>query len=146
MSEKLHEVHEEITINAPVNEVFDYLGNREHYVEWLPSLEEIKNMREENGVPHWDYSYRMLGFKFEGTNKLAEEIPNKKRVLSSVKGMKNNWVFNFEEVSGGTHIDATISYEVPVPVLGKLAEGFVKRANHNEVKAALQNIKAKFEA
>ena len=55
-------------------------------------------------------------------------------------------VWDFQTGNGGTQIDLDINYEVPVPLLGKLAEKVIVKMNDNEIDTMLANIKAVTEA
>jgi hypothetical protein len=39
-----------------------------------------------------------------------------------------------------------IEYEIPVPLLGKLAKSFIAKMNENESDVILENLKARMEA
>jgi uncharacterized alkaline shock family protein YloU len=43
-------------------------------------------------------------------------------------------------------MSVVVEYEVPVPVLGKLAEAAVRKQNEKELELALSNVKAHVEA
>lgn len=145
MAGEVHKVHEEVSINASVEKVFAYIYNAEQSVEWLPSIQEMTNARMIDGVSAWDFKYKMMGFRFEGISKRAQDIPNQKIVFEISGMVPSKWVWLLNESNDGTKLDLTIDYEIPMPALSRLTEGFIKRANENEAKAAMQNIKARLE-
>ena len=87
----------------------------------------------------------MAGVLLEGETTVTEDIPNKRRVTQTKGGATSTWIFNFETVDGGTKVELSIEYTIPVPVIGKLAEKIVLKRNEREAELAMQNIKEKME-
>ena len=72
-----------ITINAPVEKVFEYTkpGN---LPEIWPSLVEVKNIKELPGGGYsWDWVYKMAGMKFNGSSEHVEFVENERTVSQS---------------------------------------------------------------
>jgi uncharacterized membrane protein len=91
------------------------------------------------------WTYKMAGFTLEGESVALEFIPNERIVTKSKSGIVSTWTWVFGAENGGTRIDLTVDYEVPVPVLGKLAEALVVRQNERELDKGLATIKGRFE-
>lgn len=140
-------VERNITINAPVNKVFDYIADPKLTPEWLPGMVEVKDIKQtEKGVGSThNWVYKMSGMSFEGKNITDEFTPNKKIVIRSEGRIKTLWNWNFEPHNNGTKIDLSVEYTIPMPVLGKIAEAMVLKQNEREANLALANIKAKME-
>lgn len=47
---------------------------------------------------------------------------------------------------GGTKVTVEVEYTVPIPVLGKVAESFIVKANEREIELLLANLKDRLEA
>ncbi|MGB3702887.1 MAG: SRPBCC family protein [Anaerolineales bacterium] len=134
-----------ITINAPVEKVFEYTkpGN---LPEIWPSLVEVKNIKElPNGGYSWDWVYKMAGMKFNGSSEHVEFVENE-RTVSQSTGIDSTITWTYEPVGGGTKMTTLTEYKIPVPLLGKVAEVFIVKMNANESETILANLKARMEA
>ncbi len=141
-------IEKSITINAPVNRVFEYLTKTELMPEWLPGMVEVKDIKHtEEGVGStYKWVYKMAGKRFEGESVTEEFIPEKKLVSKSKGSINSLWTWNFESYNDDTKLDITIDYTVPIPVLGKIAEAVILKQNIREAELALANIKDKLES
>jgi uncharacterized membrane protein len=134
-----------ITINAPVEEVFEY-GRPENLPEIWPSLVEVKNVKElPNGGFSWDWTYKMAGMSFKGSSEHVEFVKNVRTVAKST-GIDSTITWSFEPVEGGTQMTSETEYKIPGSLLGKAAEPFIVKVNENESETILANLKAKMEA
>ena len=134
-----------ITINAPVEKVFEYTkpGN---LPEIWPSLVEVKNIKELPGGGYsWDWVYKMAGMKFNGSSEHVEFVENE-RTVSQSTGIDSTITWTYEPVGGGTKMTTLTEYKIPVPLLGKVAEVFIVKMNANESETILANLKARMEA
>jgi uncharacterized membrane protein len=134
-----------ITINAPVEKVFEY-SKPENLPEIWPSLVEVKNIKElPNGGYSWDWVYKMAGMNFNGSSEHVEFVENERTVAQST-GIESTITWTYEPVGGGTKMTALTEYKIPVPLLGKVAEAFIVKMNENESETILANLKARLEA
>ena len=138
-------VKRSITINAPVEKVFNYLDDPMTQPEWIPSLMEVKDVSGSGVGEHFMWTYKMAGVLLEGETTVTEHIPNKRIVTQSKGGVISTWIFNFKTHDGGTMIELDIEYTIPVPVIGKLAEKIVLKRNEREADLGMANIKEKME-
>jgi uncharacterized membrane protein len=136
-----------ITINAPVEKVFNYASDPNNHPEFWPSVVEVKDVKR---LPNGGYShrfvYKMAGVRFEGASEHIEYIPNQRFVEKATGGIDATLDWGFQHENGGTKITVEAEYTVPVPVLGKVAEAIVVKLNANEAEAILANLKARMEA
>jgi len=136
----------QIHINAPVEKVFDFSVEPENLPEIWPSLIKVDNIERSPTAGHsWDWQYKMAGMTFNGHSNTTEFVPNKRVVTENKEGIPSifNWEYSAED--GGTTLDVTVEYTVPVPVLGKLAERIVVKMNENEMDTLLANLKTVME-
>ena len=134
-----------ITINAPVDKVFEYT-KPENLPEIWPSLVEVKNVKELPGGGYsWDWKYKMAGMNFSGSSEHVEFVENE-RTVSKSTGIESTITWSYEAVAGGTKMTAETEYKIPVPLLGKVAEAFITKVNENESETILANLKARLEA
>lgn len=141
-------VEKTITINVPVEKVFDYLVEVTNLPEIWPSMVEVKNVeRLPNGASNFGWVYKMSGVRIEGTTETIEFIPNQRTVTKNKSGIEGTITFTFQpEAGGGAKITFEAEYTVPIPLLGKLAEAVIVKQNEGEAEELLTNLKAKMEA
>jgi hypothetical protein len=91
------------------------------------------------------WTYKLLGLRYEGESAFTEHIPNERTAYQSKGGIVSTWTFSFEPHESGTKLNLVVEYTIPVPVLGKFAEGMVLNQNEREANLAMANIKARME-
>jgi uncharacterized membrane protein len=138
-------VERSITINSPVEKVFNYLADPMAQPEWIPSMMDVKDVSGSGVGQHFRWTYKMAGILLKGETTVTEHIPNERRVTQSKGGVTSTWIINLETHDGGTMMELDIEYTIPVPVLGKLAEKIVLKRNEREADLAMANIKEKME-
>ncbi len=138
-------VERSITINAPVEKVFNYIEDPMNNPEWIPSVMEIKDVSGSGVGQHHRWTYKMAGILLKGETTVTEHIPNERRVTQGKGGVTSTFIFNFEAHDGGTMLKLVIEYIIPVPVIGKIAEKIVLKRNEREADLAMANIKENLE-
>jgi uncharacterized membrane protein len=140
-------VEKTISINAPVEKVFDYLVEVTNLPEIWPSMVEVKDVEQApSGGSNFGWVYKMAGMRFEGTSETTEFIANQRTVTKSKGGLESTITFTFQPEAGGAKITFEAEYTVPIPLLGKLAEAVIVKQNEGEAEELLANLKAKMEA
>ena len=141
-------VERSIFLNAPVEKVFDYMADAHANVEIIPGMVDVRDIEETpNHVgTHFRWTYKMAGIKFDGETTVVEWEQNRKVVTDSKGGIRSKWSMTYGAEASGSKLSIVVEYEVPVPVLGKLAEIVVRRQNEKELELALSNVKAHVEA
>lgn len=142
----MEKIKKSITINAPVEKVFEYIKDVKTIPEWMPSMVEVYDSTGTNVGDTYKWKYKMAGIIFKGETEVTEQVPNKMSRTKSKGGIISDFLFLFEPKDGGTQLELTIDYTIPVPVLGKLAEKAVLKKNEREAELAMQNIKDKMES
>ena len=141
------ELKKHIEIDAPVEKVFGFLEEPENFVEIWPSMQDIRNIKEQpEGGQTFDWTYKMAGIKFKGSSKTLEFVENERSVVVNEEGIPSKLTWEYHPSGAGTAVDLQIEYEIPVPVLGKLAEKVIVKMNDNEAETLLSNLKAVMEA
>ncbi len=137
----------EILINAPVEKVFEYHSNPMNQPEYWPSMLEVKDVEElPEGRRKYSWVYKMAGIRLEGTTETTEFVENERIVTKSTGGVDSTFVYEYKPEGEGTRLAMEVEYTVPVPVLGKLAEAFILKANEREADTVLGNLKDRLEA
>jgi uncharacterized membrane protein len=136
-----------ISINAPVEKVFDFMSQPTNLPEIWPSMVEVNNVQPSPaGGYNFGWVYKMAGMRFEGASETIESITNQRVVTKSTKGIESEFVWMYESKDAGTKLTVEIEYTVPIPLLGKLAEAFIVKQNEHEADVLLANLKARMEA
>ena len=135
-----------ITINAPVEKVFDYISDSANLPEIWPSLVEMKDIKHlPDGRTTDRWKYKMAGMHLEGTS-TTEYVENKSVISNTEGGVKSTQIWTFEPADGGTKATFEVEYTVPIPLLGKLAEAIVVKMNDHEGDIIMANLKSRMEA
>jgi uncharacterized membrane protein len=135
-----------IVIHAPVEKIFNYQSDPTNLPEIWPSMVEIKNVQPSaSGGKDFGWVYKMAGMRFDGASETTEQVVNQRLVTRSVKGIESNFVWTFKPEEDGTRLTLEVEYNVPIPLLGKLAEAFIVKQNEHEADVMLANLKARME-
>jgi uncharacterized protein YndB with AHSA1/START domain len=139
-------IQKSITIDAPVQQVFDYVADPRHHPEYWPSLTEVKDVKPlPKGGYTYKFVYKMAGVRLEGTAEDIEFITKERVVTKITGGLDAKFTYTFHGKDGGTRLTVDTEYQVPTSLLGKVAEPFIVKFNEHEAEAVLANLKAKME-
>ena len=139
-------VQKTVTINAPVEKIFNYISDPTNLPEFWPSLMEVSDVKLLPSGGHSNrWVYKMAGMRFEGISEDAECIPNQRLVSKTKGGVKSTQTWTLQPEAGGTKLTFTVEYTVPIPVLGKLAEAIIVKMNDHEGDLVVANLKARME-
>ena len=138
-------VEKEVTVKAPIEEVFRYISEPSNLPEFWPSLMEIKDVQS---LPNGGYSarwvYKMVGMRFQGTGEYTQIVPNQWFVIETKGGISSIITWTFRSKGDMTRVTLTIEYKVPIPLLGKLAEAIIVRMNDQEGDLMMSHLQARF--
>ncbi len=138
-------VEKTITINAPVEMVYAYIANPSNEPEWQPNLMSIRDVTGEGVGQHYRWTFKMAGILFDGESTVTEFVPNQRYANQSKGGVVSTWTSTFEPHDGGTRWSLAVEYTVPIPVLGRVAEGLLLKQNEQGAEMAMAYVKAKME-
>ena len=140
-------VEKTITINAPVENIFSYISDPTNLPEFWPSLVEIKDVQPlPNGGHSFRFVYKMVGVRLEGTSEDTEFAVNQRNVNKTKGAIESTITAEFQPEDDGTKMTLELEYIVPIPVLGKVAEAIIIKANEREFELMLANLKDMVEA
>jgi uncharacterized membrane protein len=136
-------VQESVEVQAPLQEVFTYWSNLEHFPTIMRNVEEV---RVAGDTSHWRVK-GPLGKSVEYDARITEISPERGIAWNSIEGEVNtSGQVRFEEVAlGRTRIDVTMNYADPPG--GKVGE-VVAEATSNperEMREDLENFARKVE-
>ena len=136
-----------ITINAPVEKVFEFVTEPTNLPKFWPSLIDVSDVkRSRDQVESYHWVYKMGGVKFEGETELSEVLANQRVVAKNSGGIPSEFVWTYAPEGDGTKVTVDVEYKVPGAVLGRLAEPLVIKMNEREAETLLANLKGMMEA
>jgi uncharacterized membrane protein len=139
-------IHKSIDINAPIDRVYAFMTDPEHYLEIWPSMVEVKNAkRSSDGAHSFDWTYKMAGLSFHGHTDTLEAVKNDHVVVKSDQGIPSTFRWQFAKHDGHTEVTVDVDYTPPGKLLGKLAARFIDRLNEHEAETVLANLKDRME-
>jgi len=138
-------IGEAVTILAPVEKIFQYISEPSNLPKFWPSLMEVTDIQSlPKGGYKASYVYKMVGMHFEGTSMYTKIVPNKSLVIVTKGGISSVLTWVFRNQYNRTRVSLTVDYEIPIPLLGRLAEAAVKKMNEQELTHLLANLRTIF--
>ena len=134
-----------IIVNLPPSRVFAYVNDPNNLPDWMPGMIEVRNLSGFGEGQQYDWTYKMLGFRFRGQSVVVEYEPGTRAVHQSIGMISSDWTITVEPHEEGTKLTTEAEYSIPVVVLGKLAENIAARWNDRDMQAALLNVKEMME-
>ena len=139
-------VDNEVIINAPVQDIFNYVSQPSNLQQIWPSLIEIKN---EKLLPNGGYSYRwvykMSGIHFTGVGECIDLKPNLVLASKNTGTIESIVMFKFLSMGIQTKVSLTIDYQVPMSLFRQLTEIIILKMNAKEAGLILDNLRIRFE-
>jgi len=135
-----------IKINAPVEKVFEYISNPENMLEWWSNVTAVRDVTGRGESQSWTFDYKMMGLHFTSKAKVTRSTLNYERRVESKGGIESTWDWYLNPMDGGTLLRWVIDYTIPIPVLGKVGELFIRRRNQRVARFSMTNIKRRMEA
>ncbi|WP_342381616.1 SRPBCC family protein [Myxococcus stipitatus] len=111
-------LHKDITVNAPVEEVFAFWDAMQNFPRFMTHVDEIRV--DSSGRSYWKVK-GPAGLHFEWEAEVTQRVPNKLLAWRSVKGtsVENAGVIHFERTpKGGTRLDIRLAYNPPAGAIG----------------------------
>ena len=138
----MRSVSKSVLVHAPADEVYGYLSDPTHLPEIWPSLIDITDVHSlPNGGHSNHWTYKMAGIRLEGTSEDIEHTANERIVSKTHGGIESTQTWTVQPEGPDTKVTFKVDYEVPVPVLGRLAEAAIVKLNDHEGDAILANLK-----
>jgi uncharacterized membrane protein len=113
------EIHKDIMVHAPVEEVFAFWRAMENFSRFMSHVESVRTSGEDRS--HWRVR-GPAGMAFEWDALITRLIPNQVLAWKSVEGstVENAGIIHFEPFHGGrsTRLDIRMSYNPPAGALG----------------------------
>lgn len=139
-------LEKDITIKAPVDDVFDFVDEPANLPKIWPTLYEIKDVSAlPNGGHRFSALYNVAGRKCECETETLERVAGQ-RIVDRTKGdFESTRTWRFQGGNGQTKVAYKAEYETPKP-LPKDETRFFDRQSELEADMLLESLKAKFES
>ncbi len=136
--------HKEVTIEAPVEKIFEYLDSPTNLPEVWPSFYQVKDVEDlPEGGHRFTYTYNLAGRPSSGFMETSKHVTNERIVETATGDIESTYAFMFESRNGTTKVLFDADFETPT--FDKKFEPFIARWNEYEADAFMHNLKARFE-
>lgn len=139
-------VHESVTINRPIEAVFDFIADGENDARWCPSVKEIERISG-NGTGE-GARYRMHhtpgGREYDATVEVVTcERPHLFKWVMTDSGHTLHGTYELEEVDGRTHLNQTsqLTFEGWLRIPGLFMKRFIAKEVKKELGKQFANLK-----
>lgn len=139
-------VHESVTIDRPIEEVFDFIADCENDTQWCPSVKEIKRVSGNGSGAGARYRMHHApgGMEFGATVEVvACERPHLLQWVMTDSGHTLRGTYKLERVNGRTHLAQTsrITFEGWLRIPGLFMKRFIARDVKKELGKQFANLK-----
>ena len=134
-------LRQSVGIDAPLEAVFSYVREPANLAEWVPPMVEARDIVGDGEGQQYEWTYKLAGLLFNGEAVVVEEVQNELSVHKSIGAISSTWTFQVTPRNSGCELTLSIEYQVPVPVLGRLAERVIAARDKRNLEAALANVK-----
>jgi len=144
--ETMAHIKKSILIHAPVEKVFAFARDPNHWASFWVGLsepEEVSGTGEVGTVVK--HSYLMAGMRFPVTSRVLEDHigPEGGQWKGKIEGpLAGEQTWTYRPKNGGTEVTADIEYTVPGSALGRIADRLViERIQERSLEQTLENLK-----
>ncbi len=139
-------IERSVSIKAPIPKIFEYWNDPENLIDLWPSITEVKDVEKlENGGTRFKFTFKVAGISIQGTSEDTEIVENEYVVNETRGGIKSTMKVEFKSSGQETEVNIRNEYQIPIPLLGKLAEAAILKQNEQEVEEVLNNLKIRME-
>lgn len=126
-------------VKHPISEVFEFFKDAKNLEEITPQYLNFKivgmNTKEVQKDSIIDYNLKLHGIPFSWKTKISEFVENEMFIDEQMKGPYKKWVHThlFIEQNGGTLIKDSVSYIIPLGIIGKSLLGKFIRSDIDKI-------------
>ncbi len=132
-----------VTINAPIEKVFDAIADQEKAVQYYPAavLIAVNGKPAELGSSA-ELEYHVAGMKIHAKITVSEVDKPLKLVYEMSGAMPGKWIWSLEQEGQAVKVDFSIDAKIPGGILGKIANQlFLGRMNQKNAESCVQGLK-----
>jgi ribosome-associated toxin RatA of RatAB toxin-antitoxin module len=134
-------------IPASPDSVFDVIFDTTNMPQVWPNVSNIRNLQSlPNGGHSFQFDYTMAGLRLNGSGTDLLVLRPSRLVTRTTGGVTSTLSWTFKPILGNTQTELTLdaNYEVPIPLVGRLAEYLVARINETDIAHMLSYLQRKF--
>ncbi len=137
-----------LEIGAPPQVVFDYLDDHDHIAELMPYMSDFEwNTKTHQVGTRLKMMGKSAGVSLPMVLETTQVTPGRQIAGVFAEGMKGMWAWHFVPTEKGTRVEAKMDYELPMGVVGQLADRLVvEREYQGNIEKTLAILKEKTEA
>ncbi|TKX74013.1 SRPBCC family protein [Halorubrum sp. GN11_10-6_MGM] len=136
-----------IVVAADPEAVFAFLDDPENHATITPGLGDVRDVEPlANGGKRLSYTYRTAGIGIDGEIVQTVHEPPKRHVFELRGRLTGTIDLELEPVDGGTELTYAATYDLPESALTRVGAPIVRRFNERQLRAALENVAAAFDA
>lgn len=135
-------IEEQVHIDVPPRDVFDYLASPENHLEIMPSLIAIENVETlPGGGTAGDFAFKMLGVTLDGHFRDVTYDPPSRREYEMTGDVEGRMTYIIEDERGGARVQLINDGETPGPaVLEKFTAPLATRYLRREMASMGENL------
>lgn len=130
-----------IVIEAPVSDVFAYVGGFASMPSWIPGLVEVRNVIGDGEGQQCEWTYKVVGVLLRGQSVIVEHVQNERSTHQNIGMGSAMFTASVEPVQNGTKLTINVEYTIPIPLVGRVAEHLTVRLIERDFSSALLNLK-----
>ncbi|MFB6091987.1 MAG: SRPBCC family protein [Haloquadratum sp.] len=140
------ENHQEVEIDAPPEDVFEYIADPRNHLKFTPSMMDVSDVGENDVGKEGAYSFKMVGVTLEGRFADVTFDPPHRRSYELSGDIEGTVTWTIEESDGGSHVEYESTLEFPAPdVLETITSPVIARFSRNEIETLLGNLQVLLE-
>jgi uncharacterized protein YndB with AHSA1/START domain len=136
-----------VIITAPPEKVFDVVYDTANISQIWRNVSNVRNLQAlPNGGQSFQFDYSMAGLRLNSSGTDLMVLRPHRLITRTTGGVTStlNWTFNPILTDTQTDLTLEVNYEVPVPLVGRLAEYVVAKINETDVVHMLNYLKHRF--
>jgi len=133
-------------VAADPEAVFAFLDEPANHAAITPGLADVRDIEPlDNGGKRLSYTYRMAGTGIDG--EIVQTVHNSpERHVFELRGRLTGTIdLRLAPVEGGTKLRYAATYDLPENALTRLGAPVIRRFNERQLRAALENVAARFD-
>ncbi|SDE95243.1 Carbon monoxide dehydrogenase subunit G [Halorubrum xinjiangense] len=136
-----------IVVAADPETVFAFLDDPANHAAITPGLTDVRDVEPlENGGKRLSYTYRMAGIGIDGEIVQTVHEPPERHAFELRGRLTGTIDLRLDPVDGGTELTYAATYDLPENALTRVGAPVIRRFNERQLRAALENAAAEFDA
>lgn len=145
MSDHPFAASDAILVAAAPETVFAFLDDPANHAAITPGLTDVRDVAPlENGGKRLSYTYRMAGMGVDGEIVQTVHDPPERHAFELRGRLTGTIDLRLAPAESGTELTYAAAYDLPENALTRLGAPVVRRFNERQLRAALENVAARF--